>query len=345
MYVINARNVNDALVQGIDLIKDKGVEKESRNGLVLELPSPVATVYQNPHEKVLINSARDANPFFHLMESLWILAGRSDVKFLTEFNSRMGDYSDDGVIFNAPYGHRMRKGIGCLQDQIANVISVLKADPMSRQAVIQIWDDNDLLLPTKDKACNMSVVFSLRHNMLNITVFNRSNDMIWGAYGANAVQFAMLQEYVAAHLGAAVGTYTQVSNNMHVYVTGAAGEQFSRIKNSTHRVSTQNPYEKFDPEKVELIGYSRVSSFEQDLKRFFEVYDRSGLYRLAMEDEWESDYFNKLVKPMLDIWSFRKKADNLREATITSLIRIDTIKSPDWAMGAAVWLDNRMENL
>ena len=32
---------------------------------------------------------------------------------------------------------------------------------------------------------------------LCMTVCNRSNDMLWGAYGANVVHMSMLQEFVA----------------------------------------------------------------------------------------------------------------------------------------------------
>ena len=112
MYVINAENVNDALDQGLRLMAAEGVAVPSRNGMTLELPAPVTTVYKNPAQRVLVSSARDANPFFHLMESLWILAGRDDVKFLSEFNKRMVDFSDDRTVFNAPYGYRLRKTFG-----------------------------------------------------------------------------------------------------------------------------------------------------------------------------------------------------------------------------------------
>ena len=231
MYVITANNVNDALFQGLRLMKAQGVAVPSRNGMTLELPAPVTTVYKNPAQRVLVSSARDANPFFHFMESLWILAGRDDVKFLSEFNKRMVDFSDDTKTFNAAYGYRLRNQFNdsgnCDLDQIEEVIDILTNDPNSRQAVCQIWDSADLNKDTRDKACNMSIVFRMRNQRLDMTVFNRSNDMIWGAYGANVVQFSMIQEYVAASLGVNMGTYSQVSNSFHVYTEGAAGDAYN----------------------------------------------------------------------------------------------------------------------
>ena len=50
-----------------------------------------------------------------------------------------------------------------------------------------------------------------------MSIVNRSNDMIWGAYGANAVHMSMLLEYMAAMTGFQVGIYYQISNNLHAY--------------------------------------------------------------------------------------------------------------------------------
>ena len=69
----------------------------------------------------------------------------------------------------------------------------------------------------KDYPCNTQIYFWERRGELNMTVTNRSNDMIWGAYGANAVHMSVLLEYMAAMLGYAVGTYYQFSNNLHAY--------------------------------------------------------------------------------------------------------------------------------
>lgn len=82
MYVIRARNVEHALLQGMSYLRDNGITMNRRGMDVVESPVPVATVYEKPRERVLMNAARNANPFFHFFESLWIIAGRSDVAFL-----------------------------------------------------------------------------------------------------------------------------------------------------------------------------------------------------------------------------------------------------------------------
>ncbi|MCR8997982.1 hypothetical protein Q6A64_08305, partial [Helicobacter pylori] len=65
---------------------------------------PVMIEFKNPIRRTTFLKGRNINPFFQVAESLWILAGRSDVGFLLDYNKNMGQFSDDGVFFNAPYG-------------------------------------------------------------------------------------------------------------------------------------------------------------------------------------------------------------------------------------------------
>lgn len=214
--VISVRNVNDAFHEGLWWLKTSGVAEDSRNGEVLVAPGPVITEYSHPTERILWNEKRDANPVFHLMESLWMLAGMKHAGWLTPFNARMLEYAEgDGNIHGA-YGARWRSHFGF--DQIMRAINHLRDFPESRRCVVAMWDPrSDLSVHAKDLPCNTHVYFDLRAGKLNMTVCCRSNDMLWGAYGANAVHFSILQEVVAWALGAEVGTYYQMSNNFHLY--------------------------------------------------------------------------------------------------------------------------------
>lgn len=212
------KNVNQALTDGIWVMKSSGIQEQSRNGPVLVAPGPVLTTYVRPWERVLFNEKRDCNHVFHLVEAIWMLAGRNDVGTLLPFNSQYGKYAeDDGLVWGG-YGTRWRVSFG--HDQIQRVIALLKKDPESRRAVIQMWApgaDLEVSITKKDVPCNTTMYFDLRGGVLNMTVCNRSNDMLWGAYGANAVHLSMLQELIASALRAPVGKYRQFSNNMHLY--------------------------------------------------------------------------------------------------------------------------------
>lgn len=222
MFVIHAANVHHALDQGLQLLDRHGITRDSRNGPVVMAPGPVTTVYAFPCERVLHWAARDANPFFHLYESLWMLAGRKDITPLTKYSKNIANYSDDGLTQHAAYGYRWRHWMaetGFNLDQLGHIAERLAKDPNDRRSVLQMWDPNlDLNKVGKDFPCNLSVTFQRDTNgHLDMTVFNRSNDIIWGAYGANAVHFSMLQEYMATWIGCPVGKYNQISVNYHAY--------------------------------------------------------------------------------------------------------------------------------
>jgi thymidylate synthase len=183
-------------------------------------PGPVITEYACPTERVLFWDKRDANPFFHLLEALWMLAGRNDVAFVSTFSANMKMYTDDGISLHGAYGFRWRKHFGF--DQLERLVAMIKSEPTTRRAVLQIYDPWSDTIPlskpqSRDIPCNTSVYFSVSGGALDMTVCNRSNDVIWGAYGANAVHFSMLQEFMAAMVGYEVGIYRQFSNNFHIY--------------------------------------------------------------------------------------------------------------------------------
>lgn len=235
MKVIEARNVAEALPLGLAYLLTEGTLADSRAGRVIVAPGPVTTVYEHPSERVLFSAKRDANPFFHLMEAMWLLAGRDDTGFLDHYVRDFGKRFAENVVgepaqlnyLHGSYGARWRTHFG--YDQLAFVVKKLKDDPASRQCIIQMWDPtdnaqcgaNDLRGDFRDRPCNTSVFVRMRRGELDMLVSCRSNDIIMGAYGANAVQFSFLQEYLAGMLNTPVGKYWQVSWDFHAYVRDA----------------------------------------------------------------------------------------------------------------------------
>lgn len=214
--VIKVRNVEEALGEGFQHLKICGLSEPSRNGPVRVAPGPVITEYKYPTERVLFNPERDANPVFHLLESIWMFAGQDNAKFLLPYNARMSEYAEDNGDIWGAYGYRWRAFFGF--DQIKGVTQMLKEKPHTRRAVLEMWSAaGDLGSDKRDIPCNTHVYFSVQGNALNMTVCCRSNDILWGAYGANAVHFSMLQELIASSVGVGIGTYYQFSNNFHAY--------------------------------------------------------------------------------------------------------------------------------
>lgn len=218
MLVIEGRNVHVVLPKALVLLEQYGEARDSRNGPVRVAPWSVATVYQRPWERVIFWPQRDANPAFAVFESLWMLAGRRDLAPLLRYVKDFGRFSDDGRTLHGAYGYRWRKQFG--MDQLQVIAERLARDPTDRRCVLQMWDaPNDLGHHGNDVPCNDVATFQINPSgALDLTVFCRSNDIILGAYGANAVHFSVLHEYMAMWIGVPPGSYTQVSVNWHAYL-------------------------------------------------------------------------------------------------------------------------------
>lgn len=265
--VIPAANVNDAFVTGIWHLKLNGIAESSRNGPVLVAPGPVITEYQYPQERVLFNPRRDANPVFHLMEAIWMLGGGKSADVLLPFNARMAVYAENNGDIHGAYGDRWVNHFGF--DQVQDVIKVLVKDPASRQAVLTMWDPTvDLGAKKRDIPCNTQVYFDLRGDKLNMTVCCRSNDILWGAYGANVVHFSFLQEYIAAVLGVGMGVYRQMSNNFHMYTDLTMAQQFLAMPD------TRAPHNHYVTGRATTcpLHYSgeSIHALNMDIRDFFE---------------------------------------------------------------------------
>ena len=328
--IINSRNVHEAFILGVDAFTWDGdvIEQDSRAGETLEFEGPVITTYENPCERVIFWEGRDANPFFHFMEGLWMLQGREDVDFVAFYNKGMEAFTDNGKTFNGAYGYRWRKFYE--KDQLDIVVRRLKENPDDRRCVVAMWEcNNDLDRTTLDTPCNTHIYFKVRNNKLNMTVCCRSNDMIWGAYGANAVHFSMLQEYMAARIGVAVGVYNQVSDSFHVYT-----ELFNKMKDKLPEFDyysfkfplVGNPYK-------ELSVFPMVNEpeeFDNDLNAFF----------ADAEEGFANHFFSDVVIPMQTAWRMHKTDKNTQGAI--SLLKT-YCKAEDWQKACVEWLERRQK--
>lgn len=203
---------------------------DSRDGKVKEILD-FKTQITNPYRRLVGCKERNENPFFLLAEAMWIFTGRKDVRFLTLFNANMKNFSDDGKVFHAPYGFRLRhwgvrsedkfceENLHAAQgyDQVSDAVKIFDNNPNTRQVVLSIWNpDLDLGTKTKDIPCNDILMLKIRNGKLISTIQNRSNDLHWGL-PTNVFQFSFITEMIAACLGVELGTQTHNSQSLHVY--------------------------------------------------------------------------------------------------------------------------------
>ncbi len=345
-HVIRVRNVNTALLYGLSWLAEFGSLNGSRNGSVLVAPGPVLTLYERPQERVMFSALRDANPFFHLYECIWMLAGRQDAASVARYAKTMESFAEGGVLAGS-YGHRWRRHFEF--DQLPHIAELLRRDPKTRRAVLTMWDpvaDLELGAQSKDVPCNTHVYFDLTTGVLNMTVGNRSNDIVWGAYGANAVHMSFLQEVVAAAVDVPVGAYLQVSNNFHTYLERPDVQRLIRAKEDDPDGGYAVLYEPDNRYTAGVAG-ARVrpvrAGFFWDLDVFLDqcqdlAGDPDPVQALRSGKITEYGFLRGVVRPLLAAHKAHKDGDT-REALI---LLEQFCEDCDWKVAAQEWLKRRL---
>jgi thymidylate synthase len=333
MRILQVRNVHEALPKALKLLDQEGVERQSRNGPV-RLGPGVVTIYKNPLERVIFWSARDANPFFHLYEALWMLAGRNDVAGPARYTQNMTNYSDDGKILHGAYGYRWRTAFDA--DQLVPIARALRENPDDRRCVLQMWDAvMDLGRNGRDVPCNLTATFQRgSHGELNLVVFCRSNDIVWGAYGANAVHFSFLLEYMALWIGCPVGTYTQISVNWHGYLKTLKQVEGLRPDGVNY---VDNPYTN---ERVHVVPMGdSLKKVDRNISELLTAADSdTGLvtYPYRADDPWA--HMVHIVLRAHELWH-KYPAPQRFELALDCLSRGD--QHADWIVAAREWVQRR----
>lgn len=328
MLTLQVHNAHEGLFEGLTLLKTHGLERESRNGPVVRAPFPVATVYSEPLERVVSWAVRDANPFFHLYEALWMLAGRRDVAGPARYAKNMMNYSDDGETLHDAYGYRWRYHFK--RNQLRTIINRLKkGDENDRQCVLQMWDARvDLNRKGKAIPCNLIATFQVDPiwKALDLVVFCRSNDIIWGTYGANAVHFGFLLEYVCVESGLEVGKYTQISVNYHAYK-----DQYNKCLPITEQAAFSGYTGEVIPMSVQpdVIIADILKSADESL------YTRGSLgIKFFHLDPW-SEMCHRMM------WAHQLFRENKIDGAINVL---KMGHGSDWELAGIAWLNRRKNN-
>ncbi|WP_424533811.1 thymidylate synthase [Sphaerisporangium viridialbum] len=162
---------------------------------------------------LLPSTARILNPAFAIAETVWILSGSND-PWIFDFNDRLRQYADDGVLRGA-YGPRMRRwGEGI--DQLARVIDILKADPDSRRALIQLYDPAQDAAGHRDVPCTLGFCFHLRKGRLHMSTTMRGQD-VWVGLPYDLFFTTTLHELMAGWLDVELGDYHHHVGSLHLY--------------------------------------------------------------------------------------------------------------------------------
>jgi hypothetical protein len=154
-------------------------------------------------------------------------------------------------------------------------------------------------------------------------VCNRSNDVIWGAYGSNVVHFSMLQELIASELGVECGTYTQMSNNFHLYTDLPLVQKYLRTPPDAH---DNDAY---------LTG-ARVFPMLHEGETI-EAFTSDCLGLVAGRRDFYTRFVSEVAHPLMQAYLARKSGFPIRKF-------MDAIADCDWKLAFQQWCVRRELN-
>lgn len=170
---------------------------------------------KNPSDKIITNKERNWNQKYAAAEWAWYLSGDPNISKLGELYGkvppiweRMADASGN---VNSNYGWQWKR-----DNQLNNVVNLLRDMPETRQAAITIYDAKEMYRYDNDTPCTYAVQFTIVQGRLYMAVYMRSNDL-WYGFCNDQYQFASLQEMVADRLSIPVGSYYHHAHNLHLY--------------------------------------------------------------------------------------------------------------------------------
>ena len=172
---------------------------------------------KNPMSNLIEDQDRNWKWDYAEAEWQWYLSGDRNIKKLGELYSKVPEIwkrmADEWGHVNSNYGWQWQR-----DNQLSNIIAMLKTNPKTRQAAISIYDAKEVNWGhyTHDTPCTYAVQFTILNGHLNMCVTMRSNDL-WYGFCNDQYCFSKLQELVATEVGLPIGTYYHFAHNLHLY--------------------------------------------------------------------------------------------------------------------------------
>jgi thymidylate synthase len=202
-----------------DLVANGEPILTTRRGVTKELLG-YQFMLENPRDRIVFNTGREFNLFQTIGQWLWMLSGRSDFGFVHYYNQKAREFSADLRQVEGAYGPRLF-GVGAHM-QIPRCIEMLKERPASRQVMAIVYDAT-LDAHRRDQEgrkgevpCTISMQFIQRGDKLHCITNMRSQEAV-GLLPQDVFHFTLFQEYVAASIGANLGTYRHHAGSLHYY--------------------------------------------------------------------------------------------------------------------------------
>lgn len=167
-----------------------------------------------------------------IVELLWFLQGRTDVKWLQERGCSIWDeWATEEGDLGPVYGKQWRSWAcpdGSTIDQITQVIEQIKKTPYSRRLIVSAWNPADLpdeTISPQDNvkqgrmalaACHTLFQFYVADGKLSCQLYQRSADLFLGV-PFNIASYALLTHMIAQQTNLEVGDFVHTFGDCHLY--------------------------------------------------------------------------------------------------------------------------------
>ena len=210
MWIFN--NANSAFDHYKNQILYYGVDFDDTKALF-----NVGFTIEDPMDNHIDCKQRDWKQDYAEAEWQWYLSGDNNIKKLGELYGKVPEIwkrmADELGRVNSNYGYQWQR-----ENQLDNVIEMLKDNPNTRQATISIYDGKQIEsgVYKYDTPCTYAVQFTIVDDKLNMCVTMRSNDL-WYGFCNDQYCFSRLQLMIADRLEIRLGTYFHFAHNLHLY--------------------------------------------------------------------------------------------------------------------------------
>ncbi len=326
MKVLNGHNMCEVFPLALDMLLYDGMDDDT----IIECPTPVSLVVEQPKERLVYGNTDDLNPFAMLFHALWVIGGRNDTSFLNKmFGGYHAGHSDDGIILHGAYGYRMREhfiaeGMGANTiDQLKSAIVMLQKDTHRRDVVIGLWDATaDLGLQSKNLPSATYIYLSIgpRESLDMMVVYRESNiyDM-----QMDSVAFSLMQELIAHSVKVPVGRMTITLNQMYCGTT-ASGDFCTDL-------TTPDPYGENPSSNLQVVD---SNAWLGELSMFLDEGPVMGM---------REPFFRGVVGPMWQAWrQYKGEPENGPAGPRAALETVSRIRAADWRAASTEWLRRRI---
>ena len=172
----------------------------------------VSFTLQDVSNKIVTTPQRKFNEDYAEYEWNWYLKGDRDASEIGDRAKIWKQMMVEGTTeVNSNYGYFWNKNY-----QLSRVVQELRVNKETRRAIVVHYDINELDRYKYDTPCNDVLNFYIKDDKLQLTVFARPIDLVYG-FCNDQYTFAKLMEMVAFQLDIAVGEMHWMVTNLHIY--------------------------------------------------------------------------------------------------------------------------------